>query len=438
MPFQDAHRERGFPLASDSPVVSSGEISLLGYIGAMSNFGFRDISVAPPQRALARPAEGLIVARPGNQPESAFRDTRKNVEINVGKACNNRCVFCIDGLPKREDRSFMPFLAMQRELEQWYAEGYRSVGFLGGEPTAYPKICESVAYARSLGFTRVAIATNATRLRLTHFTDRLLDAGLTRITISMHGHTAALEDRLTRVPGNFEKKCAAIRYLVQKRREEGVLKDGLSINIVLNGWNHRFLPRMMRFFYEELGVDDIRANFIRPEGYAEGDRDLTPQYHEVVPSLIKGVVLAETHFKRVFTFGGFPMCVLPKALRQDAHLLARYMGEYRDLSTACSIRTIYTAERFSDDEADSSAWVKDIPSSTVFYDPSEGRERFNWQDRKKADLKGQPAACGACDLRGVCEGVWRGYLDIWGDARFRPVVLSDTALGSARGDVSRP
>jgi cyclic pyranopterin phosphate synthase len=367
------------------------------------------------------PQDGLIVARADNQPESAVRDARKNVEINVGKACNNRCVFCLDGLPKREDRSYMPWPRMKAELERWYAEGYRSVGFLGGEPTTYPHICDSVAHARSLGFTRVSIATNATKLRLSHFTDRLLAAGLTRMTISMHGHTAALEDRLTRVPGNFDKKCRAIRDLVRRRHADGALPDGLSINIVLNGWNHKHLPRMLRFFYEELGVDDVRANFIRPEGYADRNPDLTPQYHEVVPSLIKAIVLSETHFRRVFTFGGFPMCVLPASLRADTELLSRTMGEYRDLSTACSIRP--DGGHFVPDGAEVPAAVEaDTPSpSVIFMDEETDRVRFNWQDRKQLDLKGRPRACARCDLAGVCEGVWRPYLDIWGDARFRPV-----------------
>ena len=141
------------------------------------------------------------------QPKSDLRDIRRNVEINIGKACNNRCVFCLDGMPKKEDRSYMAFETMKTELHRYYDAGHRSVGFLGGEPTTYPKIVQSVTYARDLGFTRIAIATNATKLRLTHFTDKILNAGLTRVTISMHGHTAELEDKLTRVPGNFEKKC---------------------------------------------------------------------------------------------------------------------------------------------------------------------------------------------------------------------------------------
>jgi MoaA/NifB/PqqE/SkfB family radical SAM enzyme len=355
-----------------------------------------------------------------NQPDNPDRDPRQNVEINIGKACNNRCVFCIDGLPKREDRSYMPFEQMQRELERWYADGHRSVGFLGGEPTTYPQIDKAIGYAREVGYTRIAIATNATKLRLFHFTDKLLDAGLTRITISMHGHTADLEDRLTRVPGNFEKKCTAIHYLVQKHAE-GHLPDGLSVNIVLNGWNYAYLPKMMQFFYRKMGIEDIRVNFVRPEGYAEGDADLTPRFKAVIPVLIKAIVLNEQHFHKTFTFGGIPYCVLPPSLRNNDALLRKYMGEYRDLSTSCSIRSDGGDVIPPGMTPDPNSWIMGPKSSVVQFDESENRARFNWQDRKKHDLKGQPPACGQCDFEPVCEGVWKGYLDIYGTEDFRPL-----------------
>lgn len=332
-----------------------------------------------------------------NQPESTLRDSRRNIEINIGKACNNKCVFCLDGFPTGKQRAFMPWEKMQSEIDYWYAQGHRSLGFLGGEPSTYPWIVKAVAHARAVGFTRIAIATNATKLRRQDFTDRLLNAGLTRVTVSMHGHTAELEDRLTRVPGNFEKKCRALRYLVAKR-DEGMLVDGVSVNVVLNGWNYRYLPKILRFFYEEMQIPDVRVNYVRPEGYAEGSADLTPHYTKVVPVLMKAILLNEFHFKKTFTFGGFPMCVLPRELVRSRKLLERYMGEYRDLSTDCSIRG----------EGDDGGVVR----------LEEGRARFNWQDRKRYDLKEHLEACRACDMAHLCEGVWKGYLDIHGDSEF--------------------
>ena len=346
----------------------------------------------------------------GNQPWNPIRDVRRNVEINVGKACNNKCVFCIDGFPSAENRKFMSWPVMQAELERWYDDGSRSVGFLGGEPTIYPHIVKSVAYSKQLGFTRIAIASNVTRMRSEKFTDAMLDAGLTRVTISMHGHTPELEDRLTRVPGVFEKKCKAIRYLKAKQAE-GYLADGVSVNIVLNGWNYKALPKMMQFFYHELGLDDLRINFVRPEGYAVGSKDLTPLYADVVPVLIKAIVLNERHFKQTFTFGGFPQCVLPKSLLRSDALMRKYVGEYRDLSTDCSVRSVH-------DSPDGTV-VEAPDGSTQGVSTIEGgRARFNWQDRKKFDLKGGPEACASCTRRPVCEGVWQGYRDIYGDAEF--------------------
>ncbi len=333
----------------------------------------------------------------GQQPE-VRRDLRRNVEINVGKACNNRCVFCLDGLPKREDRSYMPWPAMEAELRRWAARGHRSVGFLGGEPTTYPHIVRAVSLARELGYTRIAIATNATKLRLRHFTDRLIDAGLTRVTVSTHGHTPELEDALTRVPGNFHKKQAALKLLIE-HRDAGRLPDNVSVNIVLNGWNLPHLPRMLKYFYG-LGIDDVRVNFIRTEGYAEEDPSLTPRYRDAVPVLVKAILLNELHFRRNLTIGGFPMCVLPWELLANRRLARKVIGEFRDLDTDCSIR------------ADGDHGLARVEG---------GRARFNWQDRKRHDLKRHLPACGTCRYAPVCEGVWQVYLDLHGDGEFQPI-----------------
>lgn len=355
------------------------------------------------------------VPREGNQPVSPFRDPRRNVEINIGKTCNNKCVFCLDGMPTKADKAFMPWEDMVVELDRYREEGHLSVGFLGGEPTTYPWIVEAVAHAKQVGFTRIALATNAMMLRREPFLDKLLEAGLTRTTISMHGHTAELEDKLTMVPGGFEKKCTAIRNLLARKRQ-GFLPDGVSVNIVLNGWNYRHLPKMMKFFFETMGLDDLRVNFVRPEGYAEGNPDLTPTYSEVIPILTKAILLNEFHFKKTFTFGGVPMCVLPEELLRSRRLLTKYCGDvYRDLSTDCSVR------------ADGGG-VGDPPPRHGVSIVENGRARFNWQDRKRSDLKHQAASCQRCSMTDVCEGVWAGYTDIYGFSEFAPLEWEKDAM----------
>lgn len=351
-------------------------------------------------------ARSMAGRKRGLQAESEHRDPRRNVEINIGKTCNNKCVFCLDGMPTREDKAFMPFEEMKAELERWRAEGHLSVGFLGGEPTTYPSIVRSVAYAKELGYTRIALATNAMMLRREPFLDQLIEAGLNRVTVSMHGHTAALEDRLTMVPGGFEKKRLALRHLVD-RRDRGLMEEGVSVNLVLNGWNYRALPKMMKFFFEDVDLLDMRVNFVRPEGYAEGNPDLVPTFTDVVPVLVKAILLNEHHFRRVFTFGGMPLCVLPQELLRSEKLLRKYAGDlYRDLSTDCSIRTESSIpDGFHDG-------VSEIEG---------GRARFNWQDRKRFDLKQHAEACRSCSFSELCEGVWRGYRDLYGEGEIAPL-----------------
>jgi MoaA/NifB/PqqE/SkfB family radical SAM enzyme len=247
---------------------------------------------------------------------------------------------------------------LRAELEHWRGEGHESVGFLGGEPTIYHGIVEAVAYAAALGYSRIAIATNGMRLADAGLTDRLVEAGLTRATVSMHGHTAALEDRLTAVAGSFERKRRGLGNLVA-HRDAGRLRDGVSVNAVLCAYNARHLPRMMRFFFEELDLRDLRVNFVRPEGNAAGDRALVGTYASASEVLLKAVVLNERHFRRVLTFGEMPLCTLPAALLRDERLLARYAGDaFRDLSTDCSIR--------SEGVDDGVSVVED------------GQARFNW------------------------------------------------------------
>lgn len=331
-----------------------------------------------------------------------WRDTRRNVEINVGKICNNKCVFCLDGMPATEMRRYMPWPEMQAEIKRWHENGNRSLGFLGGEPTTYPWILDGIRYARDLGFTRITIATNGTRMFRHDFVDKLLEAGLTRVTMSSHGHRADVEDKITQVPGNFLKKQSALKYLLQKR-QEGFLRDNVSVNIVVNAWNYMYLPQMLRYFFD-LGLDDVRANFVRAEGYASEHTEIIPRYTDVVPYVVKAILLNEYKYKRTFTIGSFPLCVLPLELVGSKGMARRYIGEFRDLDTDCSIKTL-TDEGFKDGVA------------TI----EGGRARFNWQQRKRNDLKRHIDVCQSCRYTDVCEGIWKEYLEIHGPGEFKTI-----------------
>ncbi|MBI3288421.1 MAG: radical SAM protein, partial [Elusimicrobia bacterium] len=184
----------------------------------------------------------------------------KNVEINPGRLCNNKCVFCMSGEERDDHEPWADLERMKVEIRVHHENGARSLGFLGGEPSTYPHILDCIRYARELGYQRVALCTNGTRLADPDFLEKALESGLTRATVSVHSHIPEIEERLVEVPGILEKKIQAIDNLVAVKRA-GRLPDNVSLNPVLNRLNAPHMEAFARFFAAR-GIDDIRFNFI--------------------------------------------------------------------------------------------------------------------------------------------------------------------------------
>jgi len=83
--------------------------------------------------------------------------------------------------------------------------------FTSGEPTLNPDLAGVRGLAKEKGFRRDRLITNGRRLAYPSFLASLLEAGVNRITVSIHGHNAALHDSLTRTPGSFEHTHAALQ-----------------------------------------------------------------------------------------------------------------------------------------------------------------------------------------------------------------------------------
>jgi MoaA/NifB/PqqE/SkfB family radical SAM enzyme len=333
------------------------------------------------------------------QSERAFavsgRDEARRVEIHLGTLCNNLCPFCMSGFSRDKKDPWAPFERVQEELRHFAERGCRGVGFLGGEPTVYPRIVEAVAYAKSLGYTMISVCTNGTRLSNPDFCRRLVEAGLSRVTLSVHSHIAEVEDLvITRVPGNLARKIAAIRNLVALR-EEGGLRDRLSVNPVLcrpNLWDMRGFIE----FFDALGVDDVRFNYIWPEGGTRDDRAWIPSYREAMPEILRILLLNEKRLKRRLSFGAVPRCALALTGVSDAlldYLSAKYLDEARfDTGNDVSLAT--------HDSTDS---------------------RFVWQENKRDVLKTRFPGCASCAHESRCEGVWKSYVRIYGIDEFSPL-----------------
>jgi len=334
------------------------------------------------------------VSRPA--PQGAPPPEPRRIEIHLGTRCNGRCVFCMSSVNRDQKEPWAEPERVKAELRHFYGQGCRAAGFLGGEPTAYPDLLDCVAYARDLGFARILLCTNGLRLCDAGFCRELVEAGLTRVTLSVHSHKARIEDRLiTRVPGALARKVAAVRNLAALR-EKGLLPGGLSLNPVLCRPNLRDMEGYIGFF-GKLGVGDVRFNYIWPHGEVRTDRAWIPRLREAMPELVRVMLANEVRLHKHLSFGGVPRCALA---------LAGVSGRLED----------YLAAKYLDEAGFDPA--NDV--SMAYKDAAAGG-RFVWQERKKEVLKSMAPACGRCRARARCEGVWASYAALYGLEELQPL-----------------
>jgi len=321
----------------------------------------------------------------------------KNAEINIGKLCNNSCVFCANGLVPRDEKRWVDAKKVISELSRASVEGIKSAGFLGGEISIYPHALEVISEAKRLGFERISICTNGRKFKDPSLVERFIEAGATRFTLSIHSHQEGVEDVLNSRKGAFREKIEAIKSFV-KASEEGRLRHGFSINSCIHGKNYLMLLEMARFF-KGLGVAELRFNMIRPVFMVEMDRGIIPRISDCIPHMMNLILTNERDLEMSITFGDVPICAWPSIFFSNT-LARRYLGELKDLETTVTVFGSRNGIKLPD--------------------------RFSWNERRSGELKIKSESCGRCAVRGRCEGVWRGYADIYGLDEIAPISSQDT------------
>jgi MoaA/NifB/PqqE/SkfB family radical SAM enzyme len=176
------------------------------------------------------------------------------VYVEVTNQCNLDCVTCMrnvwDEAPGR----------MSEAVFQRVLEGVRAVQpapgvFFGGygEPLTHPQICDWVAQARQAG-AAVELITNGILLTK-EISQRLIDAGLERIWVSLDGATPeSYED--VRLGAALPVVIENLRQLKALRAATGAIRPYLGIACVVMKRNIRDLPELVRLG-KSLGADQF-------------------------------------------------------------------------------------------------------------------------------------------------------------------------------------
>lgn len=237
--------------------------------------------------------------------------------IRINGHCNMSCAFCF------VDRTAPDFDAAQlrAEIQAMADSGTRHLVLSGGEPTLHPALAELIAYAASLGaFDVIEMQSNGVKCADAEYTRSLVEAGLNKVTISLHSVDPEHSDKITRLPKAFGKTVEAMHHF----RQLGVLTQ---IAHVITKENFRELPDTVRYLRQEFPAEGGRLSLCL--AIAQGISDLVfqwviPTFTEIRPFVAEALDFCLTHdvgFGGMIGQGGYPPCMLDGRLDYYANVI---------------------------------------------------------------------------------------------------------------------
>jgi radical SAM protein with 4Fe4S-binding SPASM domain len=199
------------------------------------------VNESPTQPGLAKLAEGSTLP--------------VSIDLNTLNRCNVSCTMCpyaikYDDLGEAKEPIYRLTLAEYKNITT--GMNVESAHFVGAyaEPLMNKELFTMIAYAQAHG-TRTAVTSNAMLLSR-KFAEKMVDAGLQLLTVSLHGATKAVAEGIMR-GSDFETVLGNIRTLQAVKRERGTDKPVIQINYVGQKANVRDLPAFVRLA-ESLGI----------------------------------------------------------------------------------------------------------------------------------------------------------------------------------------
>lgn len=178
--------------------------------------------------------------------------------IEVTRRCPLECAHCYNNLPMGDQEARLSELTYEehcRLLDEITEAGCLWLLYTGGEIFARKDFLNIYAYAKQKGLF-ITLFTNGT-LITPKIADFLADWRPFAIEITLYGRTKDTYERLTGVPGSYERCMNGIRLLMERGLPLALKTVGVTIN------RHEILD-MQRFAQEELGLTFKFDSMINP------------------------------------------------------------------------------------------------------------------------------------------------------------------------------
>lgn len=237
--------------------------------------------------------------------------------VRVTRLCNQRCTFCLDSM--NQDGTMIDVDSLKAYILLGRKMGRQRLILSGGEASVHPKYIDLIRYGRQVGYDWIQTVTNGMMFSYGRFAKAAAEAGLNEATVSMHGHTAHLHDKLTGTPGAFVTGIKGMQNL------QATGKVVVNVDVVINKQNYRVLPEIIEYYYKNLGIREFDLLHIVPfgRGFDEHRHSLFFDLNDAVPYFRKAFAWANKPDLYLWT-NRLPVTYLEGAERliQDPHKLA--------------------------------------------------------------------------------------------------------------------
>lgn len=184
-----------------------------------------------------------------NMPFSARPTAPYRMDLAVTYRCNNDCAHCYNA----RERNFPELNTEQwfKILDQLWELGVPHIVFTGGEATLREDLPELIRHAESNGQI-TGLNTNARRLMDMAYVEKLVDAGLDHVQITVESCVPEIHDEMMRTKGAFRQTIAGVN---------NVLRSPLYVmtNTTMLRTNVQTIPATLDFL-ADLGVPTIGLN----------------------------------------------------------------------------------------------------------------------------------------------------------------------------------
>ena len=311
-------------------------------------------------------------------------ESGKNIELQLGHFCNNRCVFCASGqLTEQGQAGEVGFEQIGVALERAHAGGFTQVTFLGGEPTIQESFLPALARAVDLGFEKIIIFSNGVRAGDLDFVEEVSSLGNFAWRISIQGGNREAHDEATGRKGAFKRMVRGLGLLHERGHE-------ITANMCVNTTSYESLPDLPDLLIDH-GIQQMCVDMVRPVSTGIRTKEylasIVPRFTDMAPFIDQMLARFEERDPNYdINITHLPYCILPKWSHRISH-----GGEPTVTFTA---------------DVDNTQGVQN---------------KYEFQ----AGDRGFVPACEGCLFQHRCTGIPHDYVDIYGDEEFQAVSLED-------------